>query len=243
MSVTAPVPEYWSMQFCQMNTDNFAASDQRDQRFGVGAVVEATIIGRMKRLMTTRRGDQSPTLRASCCSEPPESGMTRSRGPLGKQQLHRDCERRNSALPLALTLQPRCVSGRCPRWCGSDRRCRRWRARSPGRPSSRARLSKVAGARPRRRPARPGWSANPTIDRPRGLLGLLPFRIQCRPGRPQAVDDVLQRVEGDEQREQCRQDRPVTCKEPGDTEDHGIEPDRNADESCHGRLLVAGAGG
>ena len=47
VSVTAPVPHrYRSMQFYQMNTDNFASiTNQRDQRFRVGAVVEATIIG------------------------------------------------------------------------------------------------------------------------------------------------------------------------------------------------------
>ena len=45
--ISAPVPErYWSMQFYQMNTDNFAGiSNQRDQRFRVGTHVEVTLVG------------------------------------------------------------------------------------------------------------------------------------------------------------------------------------------------------
>ena len=45
--ISAPVPErYWSMQFYQMNTDNFAGiSNQREQRFRVGTRVEVTLIG------------------------------------------------------------------------------------------------------------------------------------------------------------------------------------------------------
>ena len=45
--ISAPVPErYWSMQFYQMNTDNFAGiSNQREQRFRVGTLVEMTLIG------------------------------------------------------------------------------------------------------------------------------------------------------------------------------------------------------
>ena len=45
--ISAPVPErYWSMQFYQMNTNNFAGiTNQRDQRFRVGTTVEVTLIG------------------------------------------------------------------------------------------------------------------------------------------------------------------------------------------------------
>ena len=45
--VSAPVPErYWSMQFYQMNTDNFAGiNNQREQRFRVGTYVEVTLVG------------------------------------------------------------------------------------------------------------------------------------------------------------------------------------------------------
>ena len=45
--ISAPVPErYWSMQFYQMNTDNFAGiSNQREQRFRVGSQVEVTLVG------------------------------------------------------------------------------------------------------------------------------------------------------------------------------------------------------
>lgn len=44
--ISASVPErYWSMQFYQMNTDNFAGIiNQRDQRFRVGTQVEVTLI-------------------------------------------------------------------------------------------------------------------------------------------------------------------------------------------------------
>lgn len=47
VKVSASVPErYWSMQFYQMNTDNFAGlSNQREQRFRVGTDVEVTLIG------------------------------------------------------------------------------------------------------------------------------------------------------------------------------------------------------
>ena len=45
--IKAPVPDrYWSMQFYQMNTDNFASiTNQREQRHRAGTVVEATLIG------------------------------------------------------------------------------------------------------------------------------------------------------------------------------------------------------
>lgn len=45
--ISGPVPErYWSMQFYQMNTDNFAGiSNQREQHFRVGTNVEVTLIG------------------------------------------------------------------------------------------------------------------------------------------------------------------------------------------------------
>ena len=45
--ISAPVPErYWSMQFYQMNTDNFAGfTNQREQRFRVGTQVEVTLVG------------------------------------------------------------------------------------------------------------------------------------------------------------------------------------------------------
>ncbi len=45
--VRAPVPErYWSMQFYQMNTNNFAGiSNQREQRFRAGTHAEVTLIG------------------------------------------------------------------------------------------------------------------------------------------------------------------------------------------------------
>ena len=45
--VRAPVPErYWSMQFYQMNTNNFAGiNNQREQRFRVGSQVEVTLVG------------------------------------------------------------------------------------------------------------------------------------------------------------------------------------------------------
>ena len=41
------VPErYWSMQFYQMNTNNFASiSNQREQRFRVGTDVKVTLVG------------------------------------------------------------------------------------------------------------------------------------------------------------------------------------------------------
>jgi uncharacterized membrane protein len=45
--IEAPVPErYWSMQFYQMNTDNFAGiTNQRDEGYRVGTVVKVTLIG------------------------------------------------------------------------------------------------------------------------------------------------------------------------------------------------------
>ena len=45
--IEAPVPQrYWSMQFYQMNTDNFAGiSNQRDESYRVGTVVKVTLIG------------------------------------------------------------------------------------------------------------------------------------------------------------------------------------------------------
>jgi uncharacterized membrane protein len=45
--IESPVPErYWSMQFYQMNTDNFAGiTNQRDQDYRIGTVVEVTLIG------------------------------------------------------------------------------------------------------------------------------------------------------------------------------------------------------
>ena len=45
--ISAPVPErYWSMQFYQMNTDNFAGiNNQREQRFRVGTEVTVTLLG------------------------------------------------------------------------------------------------------------------------------------------------------------------------------------------------------
>ena len=45
--ITAPVPErYWSMQFYQMNTNNFAGiSNQREQRSRAGTDVKVTLVG------------------------------------------------------------------------------------------------------------------------------------------------------------------------------------------------------
>jgi len=47
LMIEAPVPErYWSMQFYQMNTDNFAGiTNQRDESYRVGTVVKVTLIG------------------------------------------------------------------------------------------------------------------------------------------------------------------------------------------------------
>lgn len=44
--ISASVPErYWSMQFYQMNTDNFASiSNQREQRFRIGTHVKVTLL-------------------------------------------------------------------------------------------------------------------------------------------------------------------------------------------------------
>tara|TARA_R110002049_G_scaffold21045_29_gene77471 strand:+ start:5116 stop:5637 length:522 start_codon:yes stop_codon:yes gene_type:complete len=45
--IEAPIPpRYWSMQFYQMNTDNFAGiTNQRDERDRVGSTVNVTLIG------------------------------------------------------------------------------------------------------------------------------------------------------------------------------------------------------
>lgn len=45
--ISAQVPaRYWSMQFYQMNTDNFAGiTNQRAERHRVGSVVEVTLVG------------------------------------------------------------------------------------------------------------------------------------------------------------------------------------------------------
>ncbi len=45
--IEAQIPErFWSMQFYQMNTDNYAGiSNQRDQRHRVGTVAKVTLIG------------------------------------------------------------------------------------------------------------------------------------------------------------------------------------------------------
>lgn len=47
LSIKARVPErYWSMQFYQMNTDNYAGiTNQRHERHRVGSNVEVTLIG------------------------------------------------------------------------------------------------------------------------------------------------------------------------------------------------------
>ena len=44
--IEAPIPvRYWSMQFYQMNTDNYAGiTNQRDERHRVGSVVKVTLI-------------------------------------------------------------------------------------------------------------------------------------------------------------------------------------------------------
>jgi uncharacterized membrane protein len=44
--IEAPVPErYWSMQFYQMNTDNYAGiTNQRNERYRVGSTVQVTLI-------------------------------------------------------------------------------------------------------------------------------------------------------------------------------------------------------
>ena len=46
LTVEAPVPKrYWSMQFYQMNTDNFAGiTNQRDEQSRVGSTVRVTLI-------------------------------------------------------------------------------------------------------------------------------------------------------------------------------------------------------
>jgi uncharacterized membrane protein len=45
--IKAQIPErYWSMQFYQMNTDNYAGiTNQRDERHRVGSMVQVTLIG------------------------------------------------------------------------------------------------------------------------------------------------------------------------------------------------------
>ena len=45
--IAAPIPDrYWSMQFYQMNTDNYAGiTNQRDDRDRVGTVANVTLIG------------------------------------------------------------------------------------------------------------------------------------------------------------------------------------------------------
>ncbi len=45
--IEAPVPQrYWSMQFYQMNTDNYAGiTNRRDERYRAGSVVKVTLIG------------------------------------------------------------------------------------------------------------------------------------------------------------------------------------------------------
>jgi uncharacterized membrane protein len=45
--IAAPVPEhYWSMQFYQMNTDNYAGiTNQREERVRIGSTVKVTLIG------------------------------------------------------------------------------------------------------------------------------------------------------------------------------------------------------
>ena len=46
LTIAATVPErYWSMQFYQMNTDNYAGiTNQRDERYRVGSVVNVTLV-------------------------------------------------------------------------------------------------------------------------------------------------------------------------------------------------------
>jgi uncharacterized membrane protein len=64
--IEAKVPKrYWSMQFYQMNTDNYAGlSNRRDERYRVGTVVSVTLIG-PDSTPTDYSGDviQSPTQR------------------------------------------------------------------------------------------------------------------------------------------------------------------------------------
>jgi uncharacterized membrane protein len=47
IAIEAPVPaRYWSMQFYQMNTDNYAGiTNQRDERDRVGTLAKVTLIG------------------------------------------------------------------------------------------------------------------------------------------------------------------------------------------------------
>lgn len=66
LTITAQVPErYWSMQFYQMNTDNFAGvTNQRDESYRTGGVTEVTLVGPSRNL--TDYGEdviQSPTER------------------------------------------------------------------------------------------------------------------------------------------------------------------------------------
>ena len=64
--IEAPVPErYWSMQFYQMNTDNFAGiTNQHDESYRVGTVVKVLLIGPDK-ISADYSGEviQSPTQR------------------------------------------------------------------------------------------------------------------------------------------------------------------------------------
>lgn len=45
--IEAPIPErYWSMQFYQMNTDNYAGiTNQREERHRVGSIAKITLVG------------------------------------------------------------------------------------------------------------------------------------------------------------------------------------------------------
>ena len=64
--IEADIPaRYWSMQFYQMNTENYAGiSNQRDQRYRVGSIAKVTLIGNDQQL-TDYSGEviQSPTQR------------------------------------------------------------------------------------------------------------------------------------------------------------------------------------
>jgi uncharacterized membrane protein len=64
--IEAPIPaRYWSMQFYQMNTDNYAGiTNQRDERHRVGSVVKVTLISTDESLANyTGEVIQSPTQR------------------------------------------------------------------------------------------------------------------------------------------------------------------------------------
>lgn len=47
MVIEAQIPErYWSMQFYQMNTDNYEGiTNQRDERHRVGSMIKVTLVG------------------------------------------------------------------------------------------------------------------------------------------------------------------------------------------------------